>query len=524
MSHCLNPVCDRQNAANANLCQYCSSQLLVGDRFRALKVIGRGGFGKTFLAVDESLPSKPRYVIKQFLPLTFANTEKASELFQQEARRLEALGQHPQIPTFIAYYEQEDRQYIVQEFIDGQNLLEEIAEQGVFSETKIYDLLRNLLPVLEFIHQHQVIHRDIKPENIIRRSTSLDASLASSSISKSDFVLVDFGAAKYAKGSALVKTGTSIGSAEYVAPEQARGKAEFASDIYSLGVTCIHLLTHTSPFDMIDGDNNWVWRDWLKDYQVSDRLTYVLNKMISPLLSQRYPSVAFVNADLRNPSLLTTAKKTQSQWQKRNLWLVLGAIAVTSFSMIAVFLGLRRSAPPAPSTIPSGDRSLEEAAMEQIFNLYSLQSKSYVQNGSFLIQGGFIPFSKGYDIFVTKTGINSIRIEAYPNQLNLKSLIAIVWGGERATVKPNPNQPYVLDSPAFLSNNSSKMTKILYCESDRPTMEKIDYPKLAEQKQTFDYQNMQCPPGYSFSLTAIELAGKAAAKVMPSRVIPKSQS
>lgn len=108
MSQCLNPVCDRQNSPQASLCQHCNSRLLVGDRFRALKVIGRGAFGKTFLAVDESLPDKPRCVIKQFLPFAFANTEKASELFQQEARRLETLGHHPQIPTFIAYHEQEE--------------------------------------------------------------------------------------------------------------------------------------------------------------------------------------------------------------------------------------------------------------------------------------------------------------------------------------------------------------------------------------------------------------------------------
>ncbi|MEB3160451.1 MAG: serine/threonine-protein kinase [Synechocystis sp.] len=489
--------------------------MLIGDRFRALKIIGRGAFGKTFLAVDESLPDKPRCVIKQFLPFAFANTEKASDLFQQEARRLETLGHHPQIPTFIAYYEQDERQYIVQEFIDGQNLLGELEEQGVFSETKIYSLLRDLLPVLGFIHRHQVIHRDIKPENIIRRRTPADPSLTSNSSSVSDFVLVDFGAAKYVTGSALIKTGTSIGSAEYVAPEQARGKAEFASDIYSLGVTCIHLLTNTSPFNAIDRDNNWVWRDWLNDNQVGDHLTYILNKMISPLLSQRYPSVAFVNADLRHPSPLTPAK--QSQWQKRNLWLALGAIAATSVTTIAVFLGLRRSAPSLEeAVIPS----LEEAAMEHIFNLYSLQSNSYIQNGSFLIEGDVLPFSKGYDIFVTKTGINGIRLEAHPNQPNLKSLIAVIWGGERATVKPNPNQPFVLDTPNF--DNSTRTTLVLYCESDRPTMEKfIHYPTLVEQNQPFDYQDMQCPPGYSYSYTAATLLGKGAARMIPARVMQK---
>jgi len=176
-----------------------------------LKVIGQGGFGKTFLAQDESKPSQPRCVIKQFIYNDPATLREAQRLFEQEAVRLDDLGKHPQIPELLAHCEQNGRQYLVQEFIDGENLLQELNRAGRFNEAKIKELLLDLLPVLQFIHAGNVIHRDIKPENIIRRR------------SDGKLVLVDFGAAKLASKTTLAKTGTTIGSPEYTAPEQARG-------------------------------------------------------------------------------------------------------------------------------------------------------------------------------------------------------------------------------------------------------------------------------------------------------------
>ena len=174
MSYCLNPNCPSadSNPMDAEVCHSCGSKLLLMGRYRALKLIGQGGFGRTFLAVDESEPSKPRCVIKQFLPQAQGpnNARKAAELFEQEAVRLETLGKHPQIPQFLAHFEPDNRQYLVQEFIDGANLAQVLHAEGAFSETQIRDLLKSLLPVVEFIHAHNVIHRDIKPENIIRRS------------------------------------------------------------------------------------------------------------------------------------------------------------------------------------------------------------------------------------------------------------------------------------------------------------------------------------------------------------------
>ncbi|MGK7918421.1 MAG: GUN4 domain-containing protein [Trichodesmium sp.] len=290
MTQCLNPNCLNQNPPNTNFCQKCGSKLLLIERYRALKIIGQGGFGRTFKAVDELKPSQPFCVIKQFFPELQGtqNLEKAAELFAQEAVRLESLGKHPQIPELLAFFTQDNRQYLIQEFIDGENLQQELERLGAFNEADIWQLLNDLLPVLEFIHSQQVIHRDIKPENIIRRPLS--------SQKKSELVLVDFGAAKYATKTALAVTGTVIGSAGYAAPEQALGKAIFASDIYSLGVTCIHLLTKIEPFELFDvGENDWVWRDFLAS-PISDNLGQVLDRMIVGATKKRFQSAGEILA------------------------------------------------------------------------------------------------------------------------------------------------------------------------------------------------------------------------------------
>jgi len=277
----------------------CGAKILLKDRYRALKLLGQGGFGKTFKAVDEDQPRKPLCVIKQF---AFSNTDPdtrqiALKLFYEEAQHLEALGKHDQIPELLAYFDVEGQPYLVQQFIDGQDLEQELATAGTFNQAKIRELLESLLPVLDFLHHQSppVIHRDIKPANIIRRRG--DGGL----------VLVDFGAAKQATQSMLAKTGTAIGSAEFVAPEQARRKPSFASDIYSLGVTCIYLLTQVSPFDLFDMNQDaWVWRDYLVNNPVDEKLGKVLDKMIANVLPQRYQSAEDVLVALgRKPDLPT---------------------------------------------------------------------------------------------------------------------------------------------------------------------------------------------------------------------------
>jgi WD40 repeat protein len=293
MSYCLNPHCSKpQNTANVRFCITCGTKILLGDRYRPLRVIGQGGFGRTFLAEDSASPSQRRCIIKQFLPQNQGDLAKAFQLFKQEAISLEKLENHPQIPNFYDYIAQNNYQYIIQQYIDGNTLTQELETEGVFSETKIIQLLKSLIPVLKFIHDRGIIHRDIKPDNIIRR-------ISLNSIDLEDLVLIDFGAAKYATQTALAKTGTSIGSAEFVSPEQIRGKPIFASDIYSLGVTCLYLITHISPFELFDiHQDSWIWRDYLVDNKISDQLGQILDKMVANSLTLRYHNALAMLPDL----------------------------------------------------------------------------------------------------------------------------------------------------------------------------------------------------------------------------------
>ncbi|WP_373540635.1 SUMF1/EgtB/PvdO family nonheme iron enzyme [Chamaesiphon sp.] len=308
MSYCINPTCPApaKNRPDTNFCLACGAQLFLKDRYRAQKLLGQGGFGKTFRAVDEYQSHQPLCVIKQFI---FSHNnpkirQTALDLFYEEAKHLEKLGKHAQIPELYAYFDIKGQPYLVQQFIDGRDLQQEVAADGVFNQDRIKELLLSLLPVLDFLHHQSppIIHRDIKPANIIRRQGDRE------------LVLVDFGAAKQATQTMLAKTGTVIGSPEYVSPEQVRGKPTFASDIYSLGVTCIYLLTQVSPFDLFDlSQDAWVWRDYLVDNPVDDRLVKVLDKMINNALSQRYQSAAAVLAALAENSRNQTLDRVRDR-------------------------------------------------------------------------------------------------------------------------------------------------------------------------------------------------------------------
>ncbi len=283
MSYCVTPGCfTPHNPDLARFCLSCGSKLLLRERYRSIQPIGRGGFGITFLAVDEDIPSKPRCVIKQLYLQSQGSLilKKAVQLFHQEAEHLDELGEHPQIPKLLAHFEENKRLYLVQELIEGETLEQELQRVGVFKETQIWELLQDVLPVLKFVHERQVIHRDIKPANIIRRR------------SDGKLVLIDFGVAKLISGTALLHTGTTVGSAEYMSPEQTKGKAFPASDLYSLGVTCIYLLTGISPFNLFDIINNrWAWRNYLPSGKgVSDRLGKIVDGLLEDTLKERYQS------------------------------------------------------------------------------------------------------------------------------------------------------------------------------------------------------------------------------------------
>ncbi|QSJ20629.1 pentapeptide repeat-containing protein [Nostoc sp. UHCC 0702] len=306
MSYCLNPICPNpENVAYSQRCQSCGSRLLLRDRYRVVEPLGQGGFGATFLANDQALPGEPSCVIKQLRPSGNAPhiLQMARELFEREAKTLGKIGNHPQVPRLLDYFEEQEQFYLVQEYISGATLQQEVKANGIFSEAGVKQFLSEILPLLQYIHEQKVIHRDIKPANLIRRTQ--DARM----------VLIDFGAVKNQVTQAAnnqsgqtALTAYAIGTPGFAPPEQMAMRPVYASDIYALGVTCIYLLTSKTPKD-IDYNPTTGEMMWERLVHVSDHLINVLRKMLDVSVRNRYQSAADVLRALEiEPYLESLAK------------------------------------------------------------------------------------------------------------------------------------------------------------------------------------------------------------------------
>ena len=261
-------------------------QLLDG-RYRVVRTLGSGGFGQTFMAEDTRRPGDPICVVKHLKP---ASTDPeflsvARRLFQQEAESLEILGRHEQIPRLLAFFEQAQEFFLVQDLVEGTPLSAELALGQRWTEAQVITLLQEVLDILAFIHRHGVIHRDIKPDNIIRRH--LDRKL----------VLVDFGAVKQIRNQTLltdsqISPTVVVGTPGYMASEQSRGKPRPNSDIYALGVVAIQALTGMLATQLQeDQDGELIWRG---QAQVSAGLDAIITKMVRYYFKVRYQSATEV--------------------------------------------------------------------------------------------------------------------------------------------------------------------------------------------------------------------------------------
>ncbi|PSB13709.1 serine/threonine protein kinase [filamentous cyanobacterium CCP2] len=298
-----NCVNGHSNPENANFCYVCGQPLRgqttganltpglqpgtrLRDRYTVRQELGQGGFGRTYL-VEDAGRFNDRMVVKEFFPSLqgTAALQKAVELFQQEARTLYQL-QHPQIPRFWEIFQDSSRLFLVEDFVEGQTYADLLTERvrfgRCFTEPEITKFLRDLLPVLGYLHRQGVIHRDIAPDNII-----LDARSGLP-------VLIDLGAAKQAAINATtvnpnLHRGTSIGKTGYAPDEQIRlGIVAPYSDLYALAVTAIVLMTGKQPPDLLD-QRTLQWQ-WGRDIQVSPHLTQILNTMLAPRPDQRFQS------------------------------------------------------------------------------------------------------------------------------------------------------------------------------------------------------------------------------------------
>ena len=266
------------------LTQLCGSEELFRDRYQLLRTLGRGGFGVTYLAKDMALPSSPLCVIKLLCPKVSNPVvlHRASQRFEREAKILSQLGSHAQIPRLLDYFQVDGSFYLVQEYVRGRTLAKEIRNRGTLSELEVKHFLREILPVLSYVHEHQVIHRDIKPPNIIRCQD--DGRL----------VLIDFGAVKeqfvqVSEDTQKAATTHFVGTLGFAPPEQLSLRASYSSDIFALGVTCLYMLTGKPPmefsYDPRTGEVNW------QDYvNVSEHFGKILEKMLRMAVRDRYQS------------------------------------------------------------------------------------------------------------------------------------------------------------------------------------------------------------------------------------------
>lgn len=365
---------------------------LLGARYQIIQVLGAGGFGETYIAEDRQRPGYPRCVVKRFRP-TNQNTSfltVARRLFYTEAETLEKLGRHDQIPRLLAYFEEDKEFYLVQEFIEGRSLSDELGTGKKQSEAYVLNLLEDVLLILSYVHNQGVIHRDIKPSNLIRRN------------SDGKLVLIDFGAVKSIETQMAgepkdqMELTVGIGTQGYMPCEQLAGKPRFNSDIYALGMIAIKALTGIQPLQLPNSPQTHeiIWQNHA---QVSPSLAAILDKMVRYHWSDRYQSVSQVLEALGQisspvPQTELPSEIKPSLGKVRRLSLVTTGVAAVIF-LVALFgkslIPLSVNFPPNSLFNPSNQS--DSAADRISFGTKSLipwQINPYKQEGIDLIKSG----------------------------------------------------------------------------------------------------------------------------------------
>ncbi len=286
-------------------------QLLTG-RYLILKQLGEGGFSKTYLAIDKYLLNQPVCVVKCLKsPINSTiSIEKVQQLFEAEARSLDRLGLRcEKIPTLLAFCHEQNNFYLVEEYVKGEDLEVKFNRGRYLSAKESIELLKEILQILEYVHQHEIIHCDIKPSNLIQRESH-------------DVVLIDFGAARESRTGQNKQAEDhplTIGTFGYMPEEQKNGCPQFNSDLYALGVSVIQLLTGMPPgqlrFDSASGELNW--HSYLPQQSIDPRLISILDQMVRRDHRLRYQSATEVTAALQALSLAESHPQRRRSRAKR---------------------------------------------------------------------------------------------------------------------------------------------------------------------------------------------------------------
>jgi eukaryotic-like serine/threonine-protein kinase len=311
----------------------------LGGHYQVLNFLGKGGFGETYLAKDLHLPDKPLRVIKRlqsnFSPQVF---EIAKKLFDKEANVLYSLN-HAQIPKLFAHFEENKHFYLVQEYIEGEDLSKEIFLGKQLREAEVTKLLQEILQLLTYVHNEQkIIHRDIKPSNLMRRA------------SDGRIILIDFGAVKQISSQIKNIPGQGISTVPIQSPgytpyEQIAGNPQFCSDIYALGIVAIQALTGSNPAYLSkDNNSEIIWQD---KASVTPKLAKIIDKMVRYKFEERYRSTVEVLHDFSSTTIPCDPpliEKPKNQFNFKSVLLGLGLLATLTSIVIAVFSFLQKQA------------------------------------------------------------------------------------------------------------------------------------------------------------------------------------
>ena len=271
--------------------------MLINGRYQVIRTLGEGGFGHAYLSKDTHMPSQRQCVVKQLKPVS-ARAEVyqvVQQRFEREAAMLEKLGEnHSQIPRLYAYFSENQQFYLVQEWIEGETL-DEVIARGVLPEEQVISIVTSLLQVLDFIHSQGVIHRDIKPDNVILRAQNQQP------------VLIDFGAMRETMGTVFNSrnqpaSSIVIGTPGYMSSEQAAGRPIPSSDLYSLGLMAIYMLTGKTPQELPCDPHSGeiIWQDLAA--HLSPQLVATIDKAV-----QSHPRDRYSNAKDMLSALSSTA-------------------------------------------------------------------------------------------------------------------------------------------------------------------------------------------------------------------------
>lgn len=264
-------------------------EILLNNRYQIKDRLGSGGFSYTYLAEDTHRPGNPQCVVKHLQPARTDDVflDIARRLFQTEGEILDILGHHDRIPQLMAYFEENQQFYLVQEYVPGHTLIEELIPGKYIPSSDVVSFMKDILQVLEFVHSRDVIHRDIKPSNLIRREKD------------QRIVLIDFGAVKQLQPQQPENLTVAVGTMGYAPPEQFMGQPRLNSDIYGLGMVAIQALTGTSARNLQrDETTALAWRHLAPN--ISEDLAAILDKMVCYDYQKRYQSVEEVLQSLKN--------------------------------------------------------------------------------------------------------------------------------------------------------------------------------------------------------------------------------